>query len=246
MTFTEHLEELRWRLLKSLGAIALAFVFSYYESDRIFGFMVKPLQQSLRPGQSLIGTGVTEAFFIEMKVGLVGGLFLACPVIFYQIWRFLAPGLLGSEKKMAIPFVFCATLFFLGGAFFCYRIVLPVAFQYFIEQYLSLSVSPEIRIGEYFSFFFRMVLAFGITFELPVFTFFLVRLGIVDYRLMWHSFRYAIVLIFVAAAILTPTPDVINQSLLAAPMLVLYLLSIGVAYIWRRQEPAETAADKTT
>jgi sec-independent protein translocase protein TatC len=246
MTFTEHLEELRWRLLKSLGAVALAFVFSYLESDRIFAWMVKPLQQSLRPGQSLIGTGVTEAFFIEMKVGLVGGVFLACPVIFYQIWRFLAPGLLGSEKKMAIPFVLCATFFFLGGAYFCYRIVLPVAFQYFIEQYLSLAVSPEIRIGEYFSFFFRMVLAFGITFELPVFTFFLVKLGIVDYRLMWRSFRYAIVLIFIAAAILTPTPDVINQSLLAAPMLVLYLLSIGVAYIWRRQEPAETAADTTT
>jgi len=239
MTFTEHLEELRWRLLKSLGAVALAFGLCYLESDRIFAFMVAPLQQSLRPGQSLIGTGVTEAFFIEMKVGIVGGVFLACPVIFYQIWRFLAPGLLGAEKKMVIPFVFCATSFFLGGAYFCYRIVLPVAFSYFIDQYLSLAVTPEIRIGEYFSFFFRMVLAFGITFEMPVFTFFLVRLGIVNYRLMWRSFRYAIVLIFIAAAILTPTPDIINQSLLAAPMLVLYLLSILVAYIWRKERPEQ-------
>jgi sec-independent protein translocase protein TatC len=240
MTFTEHLEELRWRLLKSLGALALAFGLAYFESGRIFAFMIAPLQRSLQPGQNLIGTGVTEAFFIEMKVGLVGGLFLACPVIFYQIWRFLAPGLLGKEKKLVIPFVFCATAFFLGGAYFCYRIVLPVAFVYFIEQYQSLGVSPEIRIGEYFSFFFRMVLAFGVTFELPVFTFFLVRLGIVDYRLMWRSFRYAIVLIFVAAAILTPTPDVINQSLLAAPMLILYILSIGVAYIWRKERDETT------
>lgn len=240
MTFTEHLEELRWRLLKSLGALALAFGLAYFESDRIFAYMIAPLQRSLQPGQNLIGTGVTEAFFIEMKVGLVGGLFLACPVIFYQIWRFLAPGLLGKEKKLVIPFVFCATAFFLGGAYFCYRVVLPIAFVYFIEQYQSLGVSPEIRIGEYFSFFFRMVLAFGVTFELPVFTFFLVRLGIVNYRLMWRSFRYAIVLIFVAAAILTPTPDVINQSLLAAPMLLLYILSIGVAYVWRKERDATT------
>ena len=236
MTFTEHLEELRWRLLKSVGAIALAFGLCYFQSDRIFGFMIAPLKGALQPGQSLIGTGVTEAFFIEMKVGLVGGLFLASPVIFYQIWRFLAPGLLGDEKKMVVPFVLCATAFFVGGAYFCYRVVLPVAFAYFVDQYLSLGVSPEIRIGEYFSFFFRMVLAFGVTFELPVFTFFLVRLGILNYRLMWRSFRYAIVLIFIAAAILTPTPDVINQTLLAAPMLLLYLLSIGVAYVWRKEQ----------
>ncbi len=235
MTFTEHLEELRWRLVKSVGALALAFVLCYLQSDRIFSFMIAPLKGALQPGQSLIGTGVTEAFFIEMKVGLVGGLFLASPVIFYQIWRFLAPGLLGDEKKLVAPFVLSATAFFAGGAYFCYRVVLPVAFAYFVDQYLSLGVSPEIRIGEYFSFFFRMILAFGVTFELPVFTFFLVRLGIVDYRLMWRSFRYAIVLIFVAAAILTPTPDVINQTLLAAPMLILYLLSIGVAYIWRKE-----------
>jgi len=235
MTFTEHLEELRWRLLKSLAAVAVAFGICYAESDRIFAFMVAPLMQNLQPGQSLIGTGVTEAFFVEMKVGLVGGAFLACPVIFYQIWRFLAPGLLGNERKLVVPFVFCATLFFFGGGYFCYRLVLPIAFRYFIDQYLSLAVSPEIRIGEYFSFFFRMILAFGLTFEMPVFTFFLVRLGIVDHRTMWRSFRYAIVVIFIASAMLTPTPDIINQTLLALPMLILYLLSIGVAYIWRRQ-----------
>jgi sec-independent protein translocase protein TatC len=244
MTFTEHLEELRWRLIKSVGAVALGFILCYVASDRIFALMIAPLKQNLQPGQSLIGTGVTEAFFIEMKVGLVGGVFVALPVIFYQIWRFLAPGLLGEEKKMVLPFVVCATGFFLGGAYFCYRVVLPVAFGYFVEQYQSIGVSPEIRIAEYFSFFFRMILAFGITFELPVFTFFLVRVGILNYRLMWRSFRYAIVLIFIAAAILTPTPDVINQTLLAAPMLLLYLLSIGVAYVWRKDR-AQPADDET-
>ena len=235
LTFTEHLEELRWRLLKSFAAVAVAFGLSYFVSDWIFAFMVAPLKQTLQPDQSLIGTGVAEAFFIEMKVALVAGLFLASPLVFYQIWRFIAPGLLGGERRLVIPFVLCATLFFIGGAYFCYRVVLPVAFGYFIDQYRSLAVAPEIRIGEYFSFFFRMVLAFGVTFELPVFTFFLVRVGLVDYRLMWRSFRYAVVLVFVIAAILTPTPDIINQTLLAVPMLLLYLLSIGVAYIWRKQ-----------
>src|ERR1043166_1185424 len=137
MTFTEHLEELRWRLIKSVGAVALGFILCYVASDRIFALMIAPLKQNLQPGQSLIGTGVAEAFFIEMKVGLVGGVFVALPVIFYKFWRFLATG------------------FFLGGAYFCYRVVLPVAFGYFVEQYQSIGVSPEIRIAEYFSFFFR-------------------------------------------------------------------------------------------
>ena len=235
MTLTEHLEELRWCLLKSAAAILLASGVCYFFSDAIFRFMVAPLRQNLRPGQNLIGTGVTEAFFTEIKVALAGGVFFSSPFIFYQIWRFIAPGLSGSEKRLVLPFVLCATLFFIGGVFFCYHIVLPVAFQYFIEQYGTIGVTPAIRIGEYFTFFFRMILAFGVTFELPVFTFFLVRLGIWNYRLMLSSFRYAIVAIFIVAAILTPTPDIINQSLLAGPMLLLYLLSIGVAYLWRRE-----------
>jgi sec-independent protein translocase protein TatC len=236
MSFTEHLEDLRWCLLKSLCAMAIASTICYFFSELIFGFVVAPLRQTLRPGQSLIGTGITEAFFIEIKVALAAGLLFSCPFIFYQIWRFVAPGLSGGERKLVLPFVLCATLFFLGGAYFCYRIVLPVAFQYFIEQYDTMGVMPAIRIGEYFTFFFRMVLAFGVTFELPVFTFFLVRLGIWDYRFMLRSFRYAIVVIFIIAAILTPTPDIINQSLLALPMLALYVLSIGVAYVWRKTE----------
>jgi sec-independent protein translocase protein TatC len=234
MSFTEHLEELRWCLLKSLAAVVLAAGVCYFFADSIFAFMVAPLRQNLKPGQSLIGTGVTEAFFIEIKVAAAAGVFFSCPFIFYQIWRFMAPGLSGGERKWVLPFVLCATLFFLGGTYFCYRVVLPVAFQYFIEQYETMGVTAAIRIGEYFTFFFRMVLAFGVTFELPVFTFFLVRLGVWDYRFMLRSFRYAIVIIFIIAAILTPTPDVINQSLLALPMLLLYILSIGVAYIWRK------------
>ena len=236
MTFTEHLEELRWCLLRSAIAVVVASGLCYLFSDAIFGFMVAPLRQNLQPGQSLIGTSVTEAFFIEIKVALAAGVFFSSPFIFYQVWRFIAPGLTRGEQKWVLPFVLCATFFFLGGSYFCYRVVLPVAFQYFIEQYGTMGVTPAIRIGDYFTFFFRMVLAFGVTFELPVFTFFLVRLGIWDYRFMLRSFRYAIVIIFVIAAILTPTPDIINQSLLALPMLLLYVLSIGVAYVWRKVE----------
>jgi len=236
MTLTEHLEDLRWGLLRSVLAIVIASSVCYYFSDAIFGFMVAPLRQNLQPGQNLIGTSVTEAFFSELKVALAAGVLFSSPYIFYQVWRFVAPGLSGGEKKLVVPFVLCATLFFIGGAYFCYRIVLPVAFKYFIEQYTTMGVTPAIRIGEYFTFFFRMVLAFSVTFELPVFTFFLVRLGIWNYRLMISSFRYALIAIFVLAAMLTPTPDVINQSLLALPMLVLYVLSIGVAYVWRRKE----------
>jgi sec-independent protein translocase protein TatC len=236
MTFTEHLEDLRWCLLKSLGAVVVTFAVSYFFSDRIFAFMAAPLKQILHPGESLIGTGVAEAFFIEIKVALVAGVFLACPVLFYQIWRFIVPGLHEGEKKQIIPFVLSTSLFFVGGAYFCYRAVLPFAFLYFIDQYRSLGVSPEIRIGEYFTFFFRMVLAFGVTFELPVFTFFLVRLGIWDYRFLWRQFRYAILVIFILAAILTPGPDVVSQILLAVPLTLLYLLSIGVAYVWRKRD----------
>src|SRR4030095_13176696 len=236
MTLTEHLEELRWCILKSVLAIVLASGLCYFFSDTIFVFIVAPLRQNLQPGQNLIGTGVTEAFFVEIKVALFAGVIFSCPVIFYQIWRFVAPGLSRGERKWVIPFVLCATGFFIGGAWFCYRFVLPVAFKYFIEQYETMGVSPAIRIGDYFTFFFRMVLAFGVPFELPVFTFFLVRVGVWDYRFMLRSFRYAIVAIFIIAAILTPTPDVINQSLLAVPMLLLYILSIGVAYLWRRPE----------
>ena len=236
LTFTEHLEELRSCLFRSLAAIVIASAVCYFFSDSIFGFMVAPLKQSLPPGQNLIGTTVTEAFFTEIKVAFLAGVLSSSPFIFYEIWRFIRPGLIGNEGRLVIPFVVCATLFFLGGAFFCYRIVLPVAFSYFIAQYGTMGVTPAIRLGEYFTFFFRMVLAFGITFELPIITFVLVRLGIWDHRFMRRSFRYAVIVIFILAAFLTPTPDIINQLLLAVPMVLLYFLSIGVAYIWRKSE----------
>lgn len=173
MTLAEHLEELRWCILKSVAAVVLASGISYFFADAIFGFVVAPLRQNLQPGQNLIGTSVTEAFFVEIKVALAAGVLFSSPVIFYQIWRFVAPGLSGREKRWVLPFVFCATFFFVAGAFFCYRFVLPVAFKYFIEQYETMGVSPAIRIGEYFTFFFSHGLGFQCDIRAPgVYVFF--------------------------------------------------------------------------
>jgi sec-independent protein translocase protein TatC len=135
MTLTEHLEELRWCVLKAILAVVLASVLSYFYVDAIFAFVVAPLRQNLQPGQNLIGTNVTEAFFVEIKVALAAGVLFSSPVIFYQIWRFIAPGLLSRERKWVLPFVLCATFFFVSGAFFCYQFVLPVAFKYFISHF---------------------------------------------------------------------------------------------------------------
>jgi sec-independent protein translocase protein TatC len=239
MPLTAHLEELRWRLIKALAAIVVAFPFCYAVSEQLFTFLTRPLV-ALGGDQHmlLIGTSVTEAFFTRLKVTLVASLFLSSPVIFYQMWRFVAPGMYEQERRTAIPFVFAATFFFFTGAAFCYHFVFPVAFAFFLQEYESIGVSPTIRISEYLSFASRMLLAFGVTFELPNVTFFLARLGLVNHRLLISWFRYAIVVIFIVAAVLTPGPDVASQMLLAAPLLVLYVLSIFVAYVVARQRAA--------
>jgi sec-independent protein translocase protein TatC len=235
MPLTAHLEELRWRLVKSIVAVAVGFVVAYNFADLIFAFLTRPLLALNLAGPQgdavhLIGTGVVEAFFTKLKVGMIAALFLASPVILYQLWQFVAPGLYDTEKHYARPFVFFGTFFFISGAWFCYQMVLPVGYRFFIAEYATIQVSPEIRISEYLSFTARMLLAFGATFELPVITFFLARLGLVTHQMMLRTVRYAILVIFIVAAVLTPGPDVASQLLMAGPLLVLYGLSIGVAY----------------
>lgn len=237
MPLTAHLEELRTRLVRSLLAIAVGFAAAYAFADRLFELLTRPLLGLNQPGLevtdvNLIGTGVAEAFFTKIKVAFLAGIFLASPVILYQIWRFVAPGLYDTEKRYARPFVFFGTVFFVAGAWFCYEIVMPVGYRFLIEQYGSIGISPEIRISEYLTFTARMLLAFGVTFELPVFTFFFARLGVVTHQMMIAYTRYAVLVIFVLAAILTPGPDVASQLLMAGPLLLLYALSIGVAYVF--------------
>jgi sec-independent protein translocase protein TatC len=240
MPLTAHLEELRWRIVRSLIAIGVAFAFCYGLSDRLFLFLLRPLA-ALRPGEALvIGTGVPEAFFTKLKVSLIAALFAASPVVFFQAWRFVAPGLYDSEKRLALPFAAAASAFFVLGASFCYAVVFPVGFTFFLAEYASIAVAPQIRISEYLSFASRMLLAFGLTFELPVVTFFLARLGVVTHHTLLRLGRYAIVAIFVVAAVLTPGPDVASQLLMAAPLLVLYGISIIVAFLVAR--PARAAA----
>jgi sec-independent protein translocase protein TatC len=247
MPLTEHLQELRWRLIKSLLAIAVGFIACYNFADALFDFLTRPLLALNAAGGAqadavrLIGTGLVEAFFTKLKVSFIAAIFLASPVILYQIWQFVAPGLYDNEKRYALPFVIFGTLFFVAGAWFCYWGVLPVGYRFFIQQYATIQVDPQIRISEYLSFTARMLLAFGVTFELPVAVFFLARFGLVTHRMMLSYTRYAILVIFILAAMLTPGPDVASQLLMATPLLILYAISIGVAFVFGKPRPSAEA-----
>lgn len=246
MPLTAHLEELRWRVVRALIAVMLAFVGCFYFSDRVFDLLTQPLLGLGDSTVQLIGTGITEAFFTRLKVSFIAAVFVASPVIFFQAWGFIEPGLIDNERRLAIPFVIAATFFFMSGAAFCYRYVFPVGYAFFLEEYANIGVAPQIRISEYLSFASRLLLAFGVTFEMPVVTFFLARVGMVDHHTLIGWFRYAIVIVFVVAAVLTPGPDIASQMLMAGPLLVLYVVSIGVAFVFRRRKPApETDEDDT-
>jgi sec-independent protein translocase protein TatC len=236
LPLSAHLGELRMRLFRALLAVALAFAVCYPLATRVFDVLTAPLVEAAGENTELqmIGTGVAEAFFTRLKVSLIAALFLALPVILYQIWSFVVPGLKDVEAKYARSFVLAGTVFFIAGAVFCYRVAFPVGFPFFLDEYRRIGITPTIRISEYLSFTSRMLLAFGITFELPVATFFLARVGVVTHLSMIHYGRYAIIVVFVLAAILTP-PDAASQLLMAVPLLVLYGLSIGVAYLARRR-----------
>jgi len=239
MPLTAHLEELRWRIIKSLVAIGIVFIPCYAFADHLFNFLARPLFQTNPGAPSIIGTGIAEAFFTKLKVAFVAGIFGASPVILHQVWQFVAPGLYASEKRYVIPFILFGSLFFIAGAGFCYAVVLPVAYAFFLEQFGDIGVQPALRISEYLTFTSRMLLAFGITFEMPVLTFFFARIGLLSHRTLLRFSRYAIVGIFIAAAVLTPGPDVASQLLRAGPLLLLYGASIGVAYVFGRVKSEE-------
>jgi sec-independent protein translocase protein TatC len=243
MPLTAHLEELRTCLIRALLAVAVGFALCYGVSERLVAWLLRPLT-ALRPEEALvIGTGVTDAFFTKLKVSFIAGIFVASPAVFYQAWRFIAPGLYEREQRVALPFSIAASFFFVAGAAFCYYLVFPVAFRFFLEEFTSIGISAQIRVSEYLTFTSRMLLAFGVTFELPVVTFFLARVGLVTHRTMLAWARYAIVAIFIVAAVLTPGPDVASQLLMATPLLVLYALSIGIAYLAARRAQAGEVAD---
>jgi len=244
MPIIEHLRELRVRLIRAAIALTAGFIVAYFFSDQLFALLTMPIRQVSHDKLLLIGTGVGEAFFTKIKVSLVAGLFLASPAVFWEIWKFIAPGLYQTERKMAFPFIVFATIFFISGGYFCWAVVFKVGYKFFLDQYSSIGVTPTIRISEYLAFSAKLMLAFAITFEMPIFAFFLTRLGIIDYRMMVKQFRYAILIIFVIAAALTP-PDMVSQFLLAIPLLVLYVISVGVSYMFRNKIASATAAENT-
>lgn len=237
MPFTSHLEELRSRLIKSCLAVAVAFLVCFAVAEEIFQLLVAPLQAIQTPGLQLIGTGVTEAFFTKMKVSFFAAIMVALPVLLWQGWQFVAPGLYEHEKRYTRNFVFFGSLFFLTGAAFCYEVIFRFGLSFLLQKYEVLQVQPYIRMGEYLSFVSRLILAFGVTFQLPVIAYFLVRIGMIDHRFLIHHFGYAIIMIAILAAILTP-PDLVSQVLLMFPLCLLYGVSIGVAYLARRRNNA--------
>jgi sec-independent protein translocase protein TatC len=225
LPLTSHLEELRKRLIRILIAVGIGFFACYYFKEFLFQIITKPLVAALPKNSHMIFTGLPEAFFIYIKIAFFASLFLTSPYIFYQIWRFIAPGLYAAEKRHVIPFVLSSTFLFVAGVLFGYYLALPPAFEFFVA-FSSDFLKPMISFREYLSFSLKMLLAFGISFELPVFIFFMARLGIVNTKMLRKQRRYAILIIFIVAAILTPSPDAFSQILMAIPLMVLYEISI--------------------
>jgi sec-independent protein translocase protein TatC len=243
MPFMEHLGELRVRIMRSLVALLIGLCLAFPFSARVVDWLARPIQQS---GNTLVFLAVTEAFWVQMKVALFLGLFIAAPGILWQVWRFVEPGLHRHEKKYAVPFVTIGSLLFILGGAFSLLIVTPNAVA-FLLSYARPGLQPMISIGNYIDFLLKFTLAFGAVFEVPLAMVLVSRMGLVTPKAFAQSRKYAILGAFIAGAILTPTPDMINQSLMAGPIIVLYEIGILAARIFGRSrakpvpEPAATA-----
>lgn len=240
MPFTEHLEELRKRLIISAVAIGIGFLISYAFKERIFELLMKPWLEALPKGQAskLIYTAPHEAFFTYLKVSFIAGFGLAVPVVLHQLWLFIAPGLYENERRYVIPVVFFSSLFFLGGALFGYFFVFPVGFQFF-TSFANDYITPMISTKEFLTFSTRLLLGFGFVFELPIFAFFLAKLGLITAAFLKRQRKVAVVVIFIIAAALTPGPDVFSQLMMAGPLLILYEVSVWIVHLFGRKEEAE-------
>lgn len=247
MGFLDHLEELRRRIVYSAMAIAIGTAACWGYRERIYGIMQRPIMEALHSHgwpEKLVYQNPIEPFNLYLKIAMLGGLFLTSPFVLYQVWMFISPGLYRHEKRYIVPFlVSTITLFTLGG-YFGYRIAYPRALTFFIG--FNNQFQPMITIGEYTQLFLSIVAGMGLVFEMPILVFFLAFMGIMTPSFMIKNFRYAILVIFIIAAIVTPTPDIVNMVVFASPMLALYALSIGVAWLvhpeQRRKREAKRAA----
>jgi sec-independent protein translocase protein TatC len=253
LPFTEHLVDLRKRIIICLVFVVIGFAVAFNYSEDIFRFLTFPLKYGISISltspyvqliekkatqhTSLIFLAPAEAFWMHMKISIITGVVFSLPVIFSQLWKFIAPGLLHKEKKYVIPFVSITTTFFLLGAAYCFFLVLPFAMG-FLLTYKTESMIPMISVEKYVDFCLKFILAFGAIFELPVLIVFFTRMGFVSPKTLARHRKYAILIAFVVAAILTPTPDVFNQTLMAVPIIVLYEIGILVSRIFVRKKPA--------
>ena len=243
MPFTEHLAELRKRLIICFIGIGVGFAIAYSFKESLFVLLMQPLKSAMTPGQKLIYTGLPEAFFVYIEVSFFGGILFAAPLILSQMWLFIAPGLYKNERRFLLPLLVLSCFFFAGGVLFGYSVVFPYAFKYLLSFDSDLvQALPSMR--EYLTLATTLLIAFGFIFQLPLVMTMLARLGIVTSRFLSKNRKYAFLLSFVVAAIVTPTPDVVNQCLMAGPLVILYEVSIIGAKIFGKkrikQEDEET------
>ncbi len=237
-----HLEELKTRLVRSLIALGTGFFVSYLFKEHLFQIITRPLVKVLPPGTHMIFISPPEAFITYIKIAFYFGLFISSPYIILQVWKFVSPGLYDNEKKYIVPFFIFSSLLFLIGTCFCYFFVLPLAFEFFLT-FTSEFLKPMFAVKDYLSLSLKLIFLFGLSFELPVFIFFLAKVGIVDAAFLSRHRRYAILIIFIVAAILTP-PDVVSQIMMAFPLMGLYEISIYLAK-YAKREKSLTAAEST-
>ncbi len=240
--FQSHLEELRSRMIWSFAAIGVGFVGAYFFKEKLFELLMKPLTDVMGEGDKLIFTNLPEAFFVYLKTAFLAGVLVASPVVLYQFWKFVGPGLYEKERRVLLPVVFLCSFFFIGGALFGYFIVFPFGFQFFLG-FATEYIKPLPSMKEYFGFASKVLIAFGVVFELPLIITLFARLGFVSVDFLKKNRKYAILLFFVGAAILTP-PDVVTQVLMALPLMVLYEISIVGARIFGRKDPYEEEGDE--
>jgi sec-independent protein translocase protein TatC len=247
MTFLEHLEELRVRLVHSVVALCVGFAVCWNWHEQIFHFLTQPLRKAF-PDVKFIFTGPSEALILYMKMAFFAGIFLAAPYVLYQAWAFIAPGLYAHEKKWVFPFVAMGTFFFVGGAAFGHYFLFPVTFR-FLGGFGGEDMQFLPKIDEYFSFYSWFLLGLGAVFQTPVVIFILARIGLVTPGFLLRQWKWAVVGSFVVSAFVTPTPDVVNQTALALPMVALYLLGVAVAWFFgkprKKEEPVSAEAGKT-
>lgn len=237
MSLLDHLDELRRRLSVALIAVFAGFLACWYFAKPLFNWLSLPLVQFLPPGEKLAFTGLVDPFMLYIKVALLAGIFLASPVVLYQIWLFVAPGLYRRERRVLIPFLVFTTVFFVAGGYFGYAVAFPMVCRFLLE--VGSEFRQVVTVNTYFSMASKVILGLGLVFELPVLILFLARMGVVTHTFLLKQFRFALLAIFIVAAVITPTPDVATQSVFAVPMVLLYLLGVLVAWLFGKKRPTE-------